>query len=178
MMKKAFILAVIVSAIMATALFSSAAEDPHAAHSRPLLQTETGDTDDQTDTVTDGDTDDQLGKMRDKMKSMQANMEKIEKSSDPGEHRNLMQENMKNMHDCMTIIMEHMKKCMKMRCMMMGKKKMKMMKKGGKKRMMMRSDTDMMEKRMNMMEKLVEMTGKRMDMMQNMIEQMMKLQSQ
>jgi len=97
--------------------------------------------------------DNQMAQMQERMKTMQAQMERLHKTTDPAERRKLIQEHMQSMRDGMTMMRG------------MGGPMMGMMG-GGKGRGMMGGDPKQRE----------EMMERRMDMMHMMMEQMMQHQ--
>jgi len=139
-MKRSILFAVLTVAGLAAP--AAAAQDTKPAAAKPAMSM---------------DMDKHMSQMQEKMKTMQGQMDKIRKTTDPKERQKLMQEHMQAMQ-------ENMKTMRGMGGpMMTGGGEHGGMMMGGKKDGMMEGD---MMKRHGMMEK-------RMDMMQMMMEQMM-----
>ena len=139
-MKRSMLFAVLTVAALAAP--AASAQDTKPAAAKPVMSM---------------DMDKHMSQMQEKMKTMQGQMDKIRKTTDPKERQKLMQEHMQAMQ-------ENMKTMRGMGGpMMTGGGEHGGMKMGGKKDGMMEGD---MMKRHGMMEK-------RMDMMQMMMEQMM-----
>lgn len=141
----------IISAIVACALSApiASAQDKHA-HDKPAMSM---------------DMEKHMSQVQEKMKAMQAQMDKIRDTTDPKErqklmreHMQAMQENMKAMHGMGGPMMMDAQKG---RGMMDGKK-------GGMKDGDMMKHHEMMERRMDMMQMMMEQMMQRDQMMQSM----------
>ena len=148
-MKRSMLFAVLTVAALAAP--AASAQDTKPAAAKPAMSM---------------DMDKHMSQMQEKMKTMQGQMDKIRKTTDPKERQKLMQEHMQTMQANMEM-MRSMGGPM-----MMGSDKRGGMMMGGKKDGMTDGDMmkrhDMMEKRMDMMQMMMEQMMQRDQMMQSM----------